>query len=82
MGSPPYASSGSLSTYFDTDRVWKGMRLTGEFAVVATDKIEGKAYHKKFPVDVNSIFMKLYVTWPTWPKGHIPQKFEFSKWLL
>jgi hypothetical protein len=29
---------------------------------------------------MNSIFMKLYVTWPTWPKGHIPQKFEFSKW--
>ena len=31
---------------------------------------------------MNSIFMKLYVTWPTWPKGHIPQKFEFLNWFL
>ena len=31
---------------------------------------------------MNSTFMKLYVTWPTWPKGHIPKKFEFSKWFL
>jgi hypothetical protein len=41
---------GYKSTYFDTDRVRKGIRLTGEFAVVPTDKIEGGAYHKKFPL--------------------------------
>ena len=29
---------------------------------------------------MNTILIKLYVTWPTWPKVHIPQKFEFSKW--
>ena len=30
-------------------------------------------------VEINSIILKLYVTWPTSPKCHIPQKFEFSK---
>ena len=49
-GLSPYASSGSLSTYIDTDRIRKGMRLKGEFAVVPTDKIEGGAYHKIFPL--------------------------------
>ena len=43
------------------------------------DKICGRSLSSKIPVDMNSIFMKLYVTWPTWPKGHIPQKFLFSK---
>ena len=56
--------------------------LKGEFAVVPTVKICGRNLSSKIPVDINSIFMKLYVTWPTWPKGHIPQKFEFSKWFL
>jgi hypothetical protein len=47
---------------------------------VPTDKICGQSLLSKISVDMNSIFMKLYVTWP-WPnKGHIPQKFEFSKW--
>jgi hypothetical protein len=49
---------------------------------VPTDKICGWSLSSKIPVDMNSIFMKLYVTWPTWLKGHISQKFEFSKWFL
>jgi hypothetical protein len=62
--------------------------LTG-MAVVPTDKICGRSLSSdhsrycvinrminKIPVDMNSIYMKLYVTWPTWPLGHIPQKFE------
>ena len=28
----------------------------------------GRTLSSKIPVDMNSIFMKLYVTWPTWPK--------------
>ena len=56
--------------------------LKGEFAVVPTDKICGRTLSSKIPVDINNIFMKLYITWPTWPKGHIPQKFEISKWFL
>jgi hypothetical protein len=36
----------------------------------------GRNLSSKISVDMNSIFMKLYVTWPTWPKGHIPQKFR------
>jgi len=56
--------------------------LKGEFAVVPTDKICGRSLSSKIPVDMKSIFMKLYVIWPTWPKGHIPQKFEFSKRFL
>ena len=52
-----------------------------EFAVVPTDTICGRNL-SKIPVDMNSIFMKLYVTWPMWPKHHIPQKFEFLKWFL
>jgi hypothetical protein len=31
---------------------------------------------------MNSISIELYVTLPTWPNGHIPQKFEFSKWFF
>jgi hypothetical protein len=46
------------------------------FPVVPIDKICGRSLPSKNPVDMNSIFMKLYVTWPTRPKGHIPQKFE------
>ena len=56
--------------------------LKGEFAVVPTNKICGRSLSSKIPIDMNSIFIKLYVTWPTWPKSHIPQKFEFSKWYL
>ena len=37
------------------------------FAVVPTDNICGQS-SSKIPVDMNSIFMKLYVTWPMWPK--------------
>ena len=33
-----------------------------EFAVVATDKICGRSLSLKIPVDMNSIYMKLYVT--------------------
>jgi len=36
--------------------------LKGEFAVVPTDKIYGRNLSSKIPVDMNSIFMKLYVT--------------------
>jgi len=42
----------------------------GEFAVVPTAKICGRSLSVKIPVDMNSIFMKLYVTWPTWPRSH------------
>jgi len=48
--------------------------LKGEFAVVPTDKIEGGAYHQKFLL-IWTAYLWNYVTWPTWPKGHIPQKF-------
>jgi len=34
----------------------------GEFAVVPTDKICGRSLSSKIPVDMNIIFMKLYVT--------------------
>ena len=54
----------------------------GAFAVATTDKICGRNLSSKIPVDMNSIIFKLYVTFPTWPKGHIPQKFELSKWFL
>ena len=56
--------------------------VKGEITVVPTDKICGQSLSSKIPVDMNSIFMKLYVTWPTWPKGHILRKSEFSKWFL
>jgi hypothetical protein len=36
--------------------------LKGEFAVVPTVKICGRNLSSKIPVDINSIFMKLYVT--------------------
>ena len=36
--------------------------IKGEFAVVATAKICGRSLSVKIPVDMNSIFMKLYVT--------------------
>ena len=51
------------------------MSIKPAFAVVPTDKIWGRSLSSKIPDDMNSIFMKLYVTWPTWPKGHIPKKF-------
>jgi hypothetical protein len=35
----------------------------GAFTVVATDKICGRSLSSKIPVDMNSIFMKLYVTY-------------------
>ena len=56
--------------------------IKGKFAVVPNDKICGRNLLSKIPVDMNSKFMKLCVTWPTRPKGHIPQKLEFSKWFL
>ena len=56
--------------------------VKGEFAVVPTDKISGQSLSLKIPVDMNSIFMKLYVTCSMWPKGHISQKFEFSKFFV
>jgi hypothetical protein len=31
---------------------------------------------------VLTIFMKLYVTWPMWPKRHIPQTFDFVAFRL
>ena len=34
-----------------------------EFAVVPTDSICGRSLSSKIPVDMNSIIMKLYVTW-------------------
>ena len=37
------------------------MMVKGEFAVVSTDKICGRSLSSKIPVDMNSIFMKLYV---------------------
>ena len=70
-------SNDLLTTIQNTEWLFKGA-----FAVVSTDKICGRSLSSKIPVDMNIIFMKLYVTWPTWPKGHIPQKFEFSKWFL
>ena len=53
--------------------------LKAAFAIVPTDKMCGRNLSLKIPVDMNIIFMKLCVTWPTRPKVHIPQKFEFSK---
>jgi hypothetical protein len=58
------------------------IRFKGEFAVVPTEQNCGRSLSSKISVDMNIIFMKLYVTWPMWPKGHIPQKFEFLKWFL
>ena len=40
---------------------YKGL-LKGEFAVVPTDKLRGRSLSSKIPVDMYSIFMKLYVT--------------------
>ena len=36
--------------------------VKGAFAVVPTDKICGRGLSLKIPGDMNSIFMKLYVT--------------------
>ena len=36
--------------------------LKAKFAVVPTDKICGQSLSSKIPVDMNSIFMNLYVT--------------------
>ena len=36
--------------------------VKGEFAVVPTDSICGRSLSLKIPVDMNSIFIKLYVT--------------------
>jgi hypothetical protein len=56
--------------------------LKGEFAVVPTTKFVGGAYHQKSTLIWTAYLWKLYGTWPTWLKGHIPQKFEFSNWFL
>jgi hypothetical protein len=56
--------------------------LPAAFAVVPTDTICGWSLSYKITVDMNNIFMKMYITWPTWPKSHMPQKYEFSKWFL
>jgi hypothetical protein len=40
----------------------KSKLVKGEFAVVPTDTICGRSLSSKIPVDMNSIFMKLYVT--------------------
>ena len=45
---------------FDLINIW----LKGEFAVVPTAKICGRSLSSKIPIDMNSIFMKLYITWP------------------
>ena len=37
------------------------LSLKAEFAVVPTDKICGRSSSSKIPVDMNDIFMKLYV---------------------
>ena len=44
------------------------IQLKGEFAVVPTAKICGRSLSAKIPLIW--ILMKLYVTWPTWPKSH------------
>ena len=49
--------------------------LKGEFAVVPTGKICGRSLSVKIPVDMHSIFIKLYGTCPR-DQGHTPQKFE------
>jgi len=36
--------------------------VKGEFAVVPTEKKFGRSLSSKIPVDMNRIFMKLYVT--------------------
>ena len=56
--------------------------VKGAFAIVPTDKICGRSLSSKFPVDMNSMFMKLYVTCPTWPKCHIPQKFKICEMIV
>ena len=43
---------------FDLINIW----LKGEFAVVPTAKICGRSLSSKIPIDMNSIFMKLYIT--------------------
>ena len=40
----------------------KDFSFKGEFVVVPTAKICGQSLSVKIPVDMNSIFMKLYVT--------------------
>jgi hypothetical protein len=70
------------SYIFNIQLILRYICLKGEFVVLSTAKICGWSLSSKISVDMNSIFMKLYVTWPTWPKGHIPQKFEFSRWYL
>jgi hypothetical protein len=56
----------SSVTLYETFSLIKKKRqwspLTGEFAVVPTDKMCGRSLSSKIPVDMNSIFMKLYVT--------------------
>jgi hypothetical protein len=39
------------------------------FAIVPTDNICGRSLPLKIPVDMNSIILKLYVTWLTWPRN-------------
>ena len=44
--------------------------LKAAFAVVLMDKICGRSLSSKILVDMNIKFMKLYVTWHTWPMWH------------
>ena len=62
-----YVCSDGLETIVLSDGVNISLFcIEGEFEVVPTDKICGLSLSSKIPVDMNSIFMKLYV---------IPQKF-------
>ena len=44
-------------------------QLKAAFAVVPTDNICGRSLSLKIPFDMNSIILKLYVTWLTWPRN-------------
>jgi hypothetical protein len=63
-----------IRSHLQNTKGWKYITESG---------ICSSAYQQNlWAVDMNSIFIKLYVAWPTWAKGHISQKFEFSKWFL
>ena len=50
------------SYIFNIQLILRYICLIWEFVVVSTAKICGRSLSSKIPVDMNSIFMKLYVT--------------------
>jgi hypothetical protein len=76
--------------YFNHSRVNDVEKI---FVVVLTEKMCDRSLSSDLSgycvirmININPRWYEQHIyettTWPTWPKGHIPQRFEFSKWFI